>query len=179
VPFTAPTWPVPGKWFFNPFAWQVIFVLGFALSRDEGLGHWVRRHIKAMRIIALPIVIATAVQAWFGWFPDPTVVPEPKLLFLNSKSFLAPMRLLHFLALAAVFSAAYPSIARTLPWLTEPLSMLGRNSLNVFCVGSLLSLLGQIVRFLYSGSLLVDSIVVVVGFLLLWLTAWISEWRER
>src|SRR4029077_11512620 len=42
VPFTAPTWPVPGQWFFNPFAWQVIFVLGFALSRDEGLGAVVR-----------------------------------------------------------------------------------------------------------------------------------------
>ena len=46
VPFTAPTWPVPGQWFFNPFAWQVIFVLGFALSRDEGLGAVVRRNMQ-------------------------------------------------------------------------------------------------------------------------------------
>src|SRR5215813_8296049 len=38
VPFTAPTWPVAGNWFFNPFAWQAIFILGFALSRDAGLG---------------------------------------------------------------------------------------------------------------------------------------------
>ena len=38
VPFTATTWPVEGQWFFNPFTWQAIFVLGFALSRDEGLG---------------------------------------------------------------------------------------------------------------------------------------------
>ena len=36
VPFTAPTWPVPGQWFFNPFAWQVIFVLGFALVARRG-----------------------------------------------------------------------------------------------------------------------------------------------
>jgi hypothetical protein len=179
VPFTAPTWPVPGQWFFNPFAWQVIFVLGFALSRYEGVGKWVHRHITTIRRVALPIVIAAAVQVWYGWFPDPTSVPEPKLLFLNSKSFLAPIRLLHFLALAAVFSATYPAIARAFPWLGEALSLLGRNSLNVFCVGSLLSLLGQIIRFLYSGSLLVDTIVIVGGFFLLWLTAWVSEWRER
>ena len=64
-------------------------------------------------------------------------------------------------------------------WLPEFLSILGRNSLNVFCVGSLLSLSGQIIRFLYTGSFLVDTIVVVGGVGLLWLTAWVSEWRER
>jgi hypothetical protein len=42
------------------------------------------------------------------------------------------------------------SIARSVPWLLEPLSILGRNSLNVFCAASLLSLGAQIVRLLYS-----------------------------
>jgi hypothetical protein len=83
-----------------------------------------------------------------------------------------------FLALAALFSATFVYIAR-LPWLPEFLSSLGRNSLNVFCVGSLLSLSGQIIRFLYPRSLAIDTIVVVVGIGLLWLTAWMSEWRER
>jgi hypothetical protein len=179
VPFTAPTWPVEGQWFFNPFTWQVIFVLGFALSRDEGLGSVVRRNIEWIRYAAAPIVLITAVLVWFNWFPDPTKLPEPKLLFLNGKSFLTPMRLLQFLALAAVFSAAYPLITRFLPFLPEFLSILGRNSLNVFCVASLLSLCGQILRFLYSGTFLVDTIVVTAGVGLLWLTAWVSEWRER
>ena len=58
-------------------------------------------------------------------------------------------------------------------------SILGRNSLNVFCVASLLSLTGQIVRYLYTGSFLADTIVVVCGIGLLWLTAWVSEWRDR
>jgi hypothetical protein len=179
VPFTAPTWPVEGQWFFNPFTWQAIFVLGFALSRDEGLGAVVRRNITVIRFAAAPVVAITAVLVLFNWFPDPTTLPEPRLLFLNGKSFLTPMRLLQFLALAAVFSAAYPLIPRFTPWLAEPLSILGRNSLNVFCVGSLLSLSGQIIRFLYSGSVAVDTIVVVVGIGLLWLTAWLSEWRDR
>jgi hypothetical protein len=179
VPFTARTWPVQGQWFFNPFAWQAIFVLGFALSRQEGLGMVVRRNITWIRWIAAPVVVVGAVMVWFNLFPDPTRLPEPRLLFLNGKSFLTPVRLVQFLALAAVFSAVYPWIARFVPLLPEFLSILGRNSLNVFCVGSLLSLSGQIIRSLYTRSLAVDTIVVVVGVGLLWLTAWMSEWRER
>jgi hypothetical protein len=179
VPFTAPTWPVEGQWFFNPFTWQAIFVLGFVLSRDEGLGGFVRRKIARIRLAAAPILIIGIVIVVFHRFPDPTKVPEPKLLFINGKSFLTPIRLIQFLALAAVFSAVYPVIARYARWLPEAFSKLGRNSLNVFCVGSLLSLSGQIVRFLYPGSLAVDTIVVVAGVGLLWLTAWMSEWRRR
>ena len=29
VPIPMPTWPMDGQWFFNPLAWQLIFVLGF------------------------------------------------------------------------------------------------------------------------------------------------------
>jgi hypothetical protein len=179
VPFTAPTWPVQGQWFFNPFTWQALFVLGFVLSRDDGVGALVRRNIDAIRLVALPILLFTAVLVWFNWFPDPTRLPEPKLLFLNGKSFLTPMRLIQFLALVAVFSATYPYFAPHVPWLAEFLSSLGRNSLNVFCVASLLSLIGQIVRFLYTGSFLADTIVAVGGIGLLWLTARVSEWREQ
>jgi hypothetical protein len=179
VPFTAPTWPVEGQWYFNPFAWQTIFVLGFVLSRDEGVGRFVRRNMTRIRQAAIPVVVAGTVVVLLNLFPDPTKVPEPKLLFVNAKSFLTPMRLIQFLALVAVFSVVFPTIARFLPWLTGPLSQLGRNSLYVFCVGSLLSLSGQIIRFLYSGSLGVDTIVVIVGCALLWLTAWMSEWRQR
>jgi hypothetical protein len=178
VPFTAPTWPVEGQWFFNPFTWQAIFVLGFVLSRDEGLGRLVRCNITVLRWIVAPVVLLLT-YVWLYLLPDPTKLPEPKLLFLQGKGFMTPIRLLHFLALAALVSAAYPAIARFLPWLTKSLSPLGRNSLNVFCVGSLLSLGGQIVRSLYSGSIAVDTVVVVAGVGLLWLTAWMSEWRQR
>jgi hypothetical protein len=179
VPFTAPTWPVAGQWFFNPFTWQAIFVLGFALSRDEGIGAVVRRNMRLVQIVALPIVLVSAILVWFNWFPDPTRLPEPKLLFLNGKSFLTPMRLIQFLALAAVFSASYAYFAPWVPWFADFLSSLGRNSLNVFCVASLLSLCGQIARYLYTGSLLTDTIIVIGGIGLLRLTAGVSEWRDR
>src|SRR6185295_12030425 len=41
-----PTWPVSGQWFFNPFAWQLTFVLGFVLAKGEGIGGVVQRNIK-------------------------------------------------------------------------------------------------------------------------------------
>jgi hypothetical protein len=179
VPFTARTWPVEGQWFFNPFTWQTMFVLGFVLSRNTGVGAIVRRHIDGIRIAALPLVAVTAVMVVWNWFPDPTALPEPKLLFLNGKSFLTPIRLLQFLALIAVFSAMYRVFAPHVPWLTEFLSSLGRNSLNVFCVASVLSLVGQIIRYRYAGSVIVDTLVVFVGISLLWMTATVSEWRER
>ena len=179
VPFTAPTWPVPGQWFFNPFAWQAIFVLGFVLSQNEGLGAFVRRHLATIQKIALPIVLATAVLVWFNWFPDPTRLPEPKLLFMNGKSFLTPIRLLQFLALVAVFATAFPYIKAAVPWITDKFSLMGRNSLNVFCVASVLSLVGQIVRFVYSGTFIVDTIVLLAGVVLMWVTGWISEWKDK
>jgi hypothetical protein len=81
--------------------------------------------------------------------------------------------------LVAVFSAVFPYIRWVVPWLTDFLSMLGRNSLPVFCVGSLLSLAGQIVRYVYRGHIGVDTVVVIVGVAIMTLTAWLSEWRER
>ncbi len=32
-----PTWPVEGEWYFSPFAWQFIFVLGFVAERPARL----------------------------------------------------------------------------------------------------------------------------------------------
>ena len=73
---------------------------------------------------------------------------------------------------------AYPYIRRFATWLVDFLSMLGRNSLYVFCVGSILSLAGQIVRFLYQGNIYIDTAVVICGSSIMALTAWLPEWRE-
>ena len=88
-------------------------------------------------------------------------MPNPKLFFIADKTFMTPMRLIQFLALVAVFSFAWRYIRRAAeaPWLgrlvsglIELFAMLGRNSLYVFCIGSLLSLSAQVVRLYYRGS---------------------------
>lgn len=173
-----PTWPVEGQWFFNPLAWQLVFVLGFVLAREDGVGGFVRRHIVAIRWLSLPIVLVALAVNLSGWLWDPTKVPPPRLFFLIDKAFETPPRLIQFLALIAVMSATYPYILRASRRLVDFLSMLGRNSLYVFCVGSILSLGGQIIRYLYQGNFLIDTAVVFFGIAIMALTAWLPEWRE-
>ena len=186
---TLPTWPVSGTWFFNPLAWQFIFVLGFVIAReDAGLGRLVRRHIVWVRVLALPILIYATVAVLFDRLWDPTDVPDPKLFFLLDKTYATPPRLIQFLALVALFSAAFRYIrgCADLPYVRYPvdvlirvLAMLGRNSLYVFCVGSLLSLTAQFVRFAYRGTVGVDTAVVISGIIIMALTAWLAESRQR
>jgi hypothetical protein len=176
---TIPTWPAEGQWFFNPLCWQLIFVLGFTFSRERGLGGWARRNISWLRLIAWPVVIAGAVVAWKAWWPDATRVPEPKLFFINGKTFLTPMRVLHFLALAAALSSAYPLIVKIVPRAVDFLALMGRNSLYVFCAGSLLSLSCQIIRFGLRGGIVVDAALVSAGIVLMGIVAWMAEWRQR
>ncbi len=174
-----PTWPVQGTWFFNPLAWQLVFVLGFVLAKDEGTGALARRNLFWLRWVAAAIVVAALFVVLKKWWPDPTKVPSPKLFFISDKTYVTPMRLIQFLSVVAVFSIAFPTIRRFAAPLTDFLSMLGRNSLYVFCIGSLLSLAGQIVRFVYRGNIAVDTLVLIVGIAVMALTAWLAEWPER
>jgi hypothetical protein len=148
------------------------------MAREEGVGGLVRRHIVPIRWIALPIVVAGVFVVLYDWWPDPTKLPQPRLFFLLSKTYVTPPRIIQFLALIAVMSVIYPYIRRFVPWLVDFLSMLGRNSLYVFCVGSVLSLAGQIVRFLYHGNIYSDTAVLICGIAIMALTAWLPEWRE-
>jgi hypothetical protein len=186
---TLPTWPVSGTWFFNPLAWQVVMVFGFVLAKgDAGIGAFVRRHIVAIRIVALPIVILGCCIVLFDWWPDPTDVPNPKLFFIIDKTYVTPIRLIQFLSTVAVFSLAFPYIRRAAQWpyigavvngVIALFAMLGRNSLYVFCVGSLLSLTAQIVRFTLRGTVGIDTAVVILGIVIMAFTAWLAESRQR
>jgi hypothetical protein len=174
-----PTWPVEGAWFFNPLTWQLIYVLGFLLAGEDGLGALPRRHQKVLWWLALPIVLLGAVAAKMDFSPDPIAVPAPKLLFMFDKTFLSPARLVHALALVTLFAGSFKLISSWTPRFSAFLSLLGRNSLNVFCVASILSLTGQIFRFVYGGLVATDAFIVILGALIMGIVAWASESRER
>lgn len=186
---TLPTWPVAGTWFFNPLAWQTVFVLGFACADStRGVGAFARRRIGWLRLVGVPIVVAGLLVHLFDLWPDPTKVPNPKLFFIADKTFDTPMRLIQFLALIAVFSFAWPYIrkaaeapvwGRAVEAVIGFLAMLGRNSLYVFCIGSLLSLSAQVVRLYYRGSVGSDTAVVLLGIVIMAFTAWLAESRQR
>jgi hypothetical protein len=174
-----PTWPVQGVWYFNPLAWQFIFVLGFVLAREARPGRRIGDAVPHLRWAAWVLVIAAAVANRTGTFPDPLLVPEPTLLFVVDKTYLTPLRLIQFLALVVAAAPLYPIIARVLPAVARYGAALGRNSLPVFCVGSLASLAGQITRFILGSGLWQDTLILVAGLVALRFTAWVVEWRSR
>jgi len=173
-----PAWPNPGSWFLNPLAWQLIYILGFCVAGQEGIGGLARRYRAVLRFAAVPIVILGVVIAFTHFAPRPSDVPSPKLFFVFDKTFLSPARLIHFLALAALFGGSFPFILRFLPPVARYCSLLGRHGLYVFCTGSLLSLAGQIFRFAYGGALGSDTMLVVAGLAIMGSVAWLSERRD-
>lgn len=174
------SWPVEGTWFFSPFAWQLIYVLGFLLAgKRTDLGAFARRHLRAFQAIAVPIVVVgllISTTRYWDWITLPSLDLPVKVF---DKTFMSPDRLASVLALVALGGGIFYYIDAWARPLTDFMSMLGRNGLHVFCAGSLLSLCGQIVRFIYGGSITIDAILFVVGVSIMALTAWVLEWRSR
>ncbi len=174
-----PSWPQEGYWFFNPFCWQLLLVLGFVAcewSRDHARFRTLAARLLLLGVVGVALGVVLAVT---NWRPDPLRVPEPRMLFTFDKSYLSPARLLHFLCILIAFQAVFPVLRRRLPRLAELLSSLGRNSLAVFCTGSVVALAAQFVRFRTGGGIFIDAFVVCSGFLSLVFTAWFVEWRSR
>ena len=174
-----PTWPVEGRWYFNPFAWQLVFVTGYMLADAKGPATALRRHKSSLRWLGLAGVAAGVALGLADYAPDPLLVPEPKLFFMFDKTFATPARIFHLLALVAVFNGLFDHIQRWVNPLARFLSMLGRNSLYVFCMGSLFALASQFGRFVLGGSIAVDSLVLLMGIIIMGITAWVVEWRVR
>jgi hypothetical protein len=174
-----PNWPGEGDWFFNPLAWQFLFVSGFLTSVWARKSSTFRLWAKRLLPLGLLGIIPGIVISLWDLKPDPFNVPEPRLLFLFDKSNLSPARMFDFAAIILAFHGLYPWLDRWAPWLSAFLSALGRNSLAVFAVGSLLSLVAQLVRSAAPRSIILDSCLVSAGMLGLWFTAWFAEWRSR
>jgi hypothetical protein len=81
--------------------------------------------------------------------------------------------------LTAICAGSFTIIGRWIPGHPGFLCLLGRNSLGVFRALSLLSLSGQIFRFVYGGHVASDAFVVILGVLLMGIIAWAAEWRGR
>jgi hypothetical protein len=174
-----PTWPVEGTWFFNPFAWQLLLALGFLSCEWTRDSERFRRWAARLMPLGLVGVVIGAIVAAFDLKPDPFLVPEPRLLFIFDKSNLSPGRLLHFITLVLGFQSVYLLIAPYIPWAVRQFSALGRNSLAVFSMGSILSLAGQLLRFEWGGGFIVDALILGSGLACLIFSAWFVEWRTR
>ena len=177
--WNLPSWPGEGDWFFDPLCWQLLLVLGFVLQDWNGSSDAQRRWTRRLFPLGVILVGLGIVLSVTGIRPDPLVVPEPRLLFTFEKTYLTPARLFHFLGVLLAFAPVYGLIAPWIGRIVDFLARLGRNSLAVFSMGSILSLIGQLVRFQTGGGLLVDMLVAGSGLFGLGFTAWFVEWRTR
>jgi hypothetical protein len=173
-----PTWPGEGSWRFDPLCWQFIFTLGFAAGEITELGK--AEQLRARLLwFAVPIAVAGAIIGLIDFEPRASQVVWPQLLFLFDSTYQTPARLLNFLALVVCFGGAFAAIHRHAPKLVGIFCCLGRNSLAVFSVGSLLIVIAHVLhaRFGYGGAVATSS--TIVGLAVLLFTAWFSEWRRR
>lgn len=173
-----PVWPAEGRWFFDPFAWQLCYVFGFVLAGDEAP----RRLARAASAIcfwpAVTIVVVGAVAAALHLSPDATLADFSLTSFLFSKTYLGPARALHFLALLIATCGIYPLIEQKLHIVARVGSLIGRNALPVFAAATLISLVGRIEKYIFGKAPLLDLCVVLTGILLLIVIARASEWRR-
>ncbi len=174
-----PSWPGESGWLFNPLAWQLLLVLGFLMSDTAQDNTRFRRWAPTLVWPAAGCALIIAVLSVRGVDLDPLSVPEPRAFFLLDKTSLSPLRVLSLLVLVAAFHQLYHWARDRLGRAGDFLCGLGRNSLAVFGVSSLLSLCGQLFRFIIGGGLTIDTITVVLGILLMGCTAWFVEWRTR
>jgi hypothetical protein len=133
-------WLDGNGWFFNPFAWQFLFVLGalgvLVMQQHDGnipRPMWVRLACYGYLGFAL-----VSVAPWAGWgLSDARPIP----LEMPDKTVLAPLRVLNIVAIAilALGSERFRELASS-PALRF-LVVCGRNSLEVFSLGTMLAML--------------------------------------
>jgi hypothetical protein len=151
-------------WWFNPLAWQLVFVLGVicALTWRDGLP----RPKRGLVLLALAIILGAAILSVKAMGIRAAALAHLDL----DKSELGIMRLAHFLALAYLLAA----VTTIEPWaahmrrvvgsdLGQSLQAMGRNSLLFYAVGSVASIGSRSLYFAARSFAVPDLTVHLIG----------------
>ena len=179
-------WNLPaypnGVWFFNPFAWQLLFVFGAwcAVGGAQRLSAVLRsRAVLAVAVAYLLFAFAITLTWHFeslerfvpGWLKE--------LMYPIDKTNLDVLRFAHFLALAAVTVRFLP---RHWPGLKSailrPAIVCGQHSLEIFCLGVFLAFAGQFMIAESSGGPLLQTAISVLGIIIMIATANLLSWYK-
>lgn len=180
--WNLPSFP-DGNWYFNPFCWQLLFVLGarFALGGGKQLQPILKSPILVyfgIAYLAFALVMTMA-----GHFPGFAKM-FPAALFdafnPNDRTNLAPYRVLHFFVLAFFATRFVP---KDWPGLKSPIFkpaiQCGQQSLAVFCAGVFLSFAGHFTLITGSGSLMAQIFVSAAGVAIMTLVAYYLSWSRQ
>ncbi|HVC54859.1 MAG TPA: OpgC domain-containing protein [Stellaceae bacterium] len=179
---SVPAYPPGHTWFFNPLAWQFLFVagalLGDAAIRGRDLTRLVRLAYPVAAIVfAVTLVVRLTWTIHGVWDASPALFL--KELWPVDKSNLAPIRLVSFFAVVVLVTAHVPRDARFLnSAAARPLVRCGQQSLEIFCLGILLSALGHFILVEYNSALAMQLAVNVAGISTMLLIARMIGWYK-
>ena len=174
------------QWYFNPFTWQLVFVLGSWLA--------IQSQRRAPLMVDPPAILRgacwtyvifafVALDAWKLW-PAPFGSDFPgtnapfAILGNEPKSFVTPWRLVHVLAVTylALTSPGLTRLARTL--VVWPIVACGRKSLQVFAAGCILALFARLYFKTADVTLTSEIVVNVTGLGLMLLLGTVLDRRR-
>ena len=179
-----PAYP-EGVWFFNPFAWQLLFVFGAwcalgGAERLDGaaqLARHARRSPSPISLVAFYIALSwhlprAAARCVPHWLED--------VIYPIDKTNLDVLRFAHFLALATVTVWFIP---RDWPPLNSrafyPAILCGQHSLEIFCLGVFLAFAGHFAMVEISGAIWMQIVISIVGILTMIAAAALIAWYKR
>jgi hypothetical protein len=170
---SLPSWPIEGVWFFNPFAWQLLMALGIAVAPALKNGTLVisRRWLVASALF----LAASAFMVTDGFGLRPGLAEAAKRWLDIDKTDLGLVRLGHFLALSClVYGLGRGGWLRGFA-LYEALAVIGRHSLLIFALLSLLAAVGQVLIQAPQATLWLDLGLVLGGMVVLYGVARLAD----
>lgn len=172
-----------GFWGFNPFAWQMLFVLGAwcSLGGAKRIG-WLMSSPVTLWVACAYLLVAFGITlTWY--FPQLNVlVPRwvERLIYPINKTDLDVLRFAHFLALSVIavrfVPAGWPGLKSL--WL-RPMILCGQFSLQIFSLGVYLAFAGYFLLMETSAGLVVHVLVGMLGILIMCAVAWLFTWFRR
>jgi hypothetical protein len=140
-----PTWPAEDGWFFNPFAWQLLFTIGLFVGlrlKTATHLHSAAPFSDGLFAVCVVLLLLSALVVTNGFGLEPGLWDDVHDKLDDDKRVLGIARLVHFLALAYVvhYSGLTHLVCRTA--IFAPLCLIGRYSLPVFATGAILCTIG-------------------------------------
>lgn len=179
---SVPAYPEGSTWYFNPLAWQFLFITGAVLGTVARRGQSLAGLSRLLMPVAIA-VLAVAVAVRVSWTLG-GLIPGFPALFLKElwpvdKTDLSPIRLVPFLATVVVVATWVRPDAQFLRTrAARPFVLCGRQSLEVFCLGIVLSALGHFILAEYESGIAMQIVVNAVGIGLMLGTGKMIDWYK-
>jgi hypothetical protein len=180
---SVPAYPAGHVWFFNPLAWQLLFIAGALLAYLRDAGADFSRSLRVLYPLAAVLFVGSVIVR-VSWTLHTYWEAVPPLLLKElwpaDKTDLSVVRLIPFFALVVLVAVRVPPTARFLSSAAmRPLVICGQQSLEIFCIGILLSALGHFVIGEYSARIPIQLAVNAAGIAIMIGTARIIDWYKR